>query len=98
VTPAEIDAIAQQVLAVCRPVWRADYIEQAGKMGFSLEKSVQGVHNDVVNVQQAVADDATKAELDAAVQQLLTAIAAIPGGSGPFPYTITGELNPKTTP
>jgi Glycosyl hydrolases family 25 len=43
------------------------------------------------------ADDATKAQLDAAVQQILAAVAAIPAG-GSVSFDMTGTLTPKATP
>jgi hypothetical protein len=47
VTQDEINAIAQQVLAVCRPVWRADIIEQVQKCGLATQSTLVGVDNDV---------------------------------------------------
>ena len=48
---ADLQAISDKL----RPQWRADYIEQAGKMGFATAVSLQGATNEVLRVKAAVA-------------------------------------------
>jgi hypothetical protein len=64
----------------------------------ALDDTLQTViRNNTQKVLDAGADDATKDELDAAVTQIVAAVAAVTG-TGPVSYTMSGVLDPKVTP